>query len=111
LRVFPPRYWREARTAPDASQAKQFFTVTHPFHPWRGQRFELIDCRRRWDQWRVYFLTPEGDATYMPANWTDVGPIDSFVVQSQGRAIARVADLLELVKMTTGDVKEIKPNT
>jgi len=32
-------------------------------------------------------------------------------VQSQGRAIARVADLLELVKMTTGDVKEIKPNT
>ncbi|MGO8698279.1 MAG: DUF5372 family protein, partial [Limisphaerales bacterium] len=40
--------WREARTAPDASQAKQFFTVTHPFHPWRGQRFELIDCRRRW---------------------------------------------------------------
>jgi hypothetical protein len=46
----------------------------------------------------------------MPANWTDVGPIDSFVEQSQGRAIARVADLLELVKMTTGDVKEIKPN-
>jgi len=45
----------------------------------------------------------------MPANWTDVGPIDSFVVQSQGRAIARVADLLELVKMTAGDVKGIRP--
>ncbi|MGP8235270.1 MAG: DUF5372 family protein, partial [Limisphaerales bacterium] len=48
-RLFQVSVWREARTAPDASQAKQFFTVTHPFHPWRGQRFELIDCRRRWD--------------------------------------------------------------
>jgi DNA-binding protein len=46
----------------------------------------------------------------MPANWTDAGPVDSFVVQSRGRAIARVADLLELVKMTAGDVKGIKPN-
>jgi len=56
------------------------------------------------------FSHPEGDATYMPANWTDAGPVDSFVVQSRGRAIARVADLLELVKMTAGDVKGIKPN-
>ncbi len=47
----------------------------------------------------------------MPANWTDVGPSDLFVVQSRGRAIARVVDLLELVKMTSGDVKGIKPNT
>jgi hypothetical protein len=46
----------------------------------------------------------------MPANWTDVGPMDSFVEQSQGRAIARVADLLELVKMMARDVKGIKPN-
>lgn len=46
----------------------------------------------------------------MPADWTDVGPKDPFVEQSQGRAIARVGDLLELVKMTSAGVKGIKPN-
>jgi len=97
------------RTTPDANQAKQFFTVVHPFHPWRGQRFELIDCQRRWGQWRVYFLTADGNTAYLPAAWTDWGPQDPFVEQSQGRAIARVEDLLELVKMTSGTVNKIKP--
>jgi len=45
----------------------------------------------------------------LPASWTDVGSRDPFVEQSQGRAIARVEDLLELVKMTVSSVKEIKP--
>jgi hypothetical protein len=45
----------------------------------------------------------------MPAAWTDAGPKNPFVEQSQGRAIARVEDLLELVKMTAGIVKAIKP--
>jgi hypothetical protein len=58
------------RTAPDANGVKQSFTVTHPFHPWRGRQFELVDCQRRWGQW-----------------------------QSQGRAVARVDDLLGPVKM------------
>jgi hypothetical protein len=102
--------WRRVRTAPDADQATESFTVTHPFHPWYGRRFDLIDCQRRWGQWWVYFVTSEGNSAYLPANWTDVGPTDPFVEQSQGRAIARVQDLLELVKLTSGGVNEIKPN-
>jgi hypothetical protein len=45
----------------------------------------------------------------MPASWTDVGPKDPFVEQSQGRAVARVEDLLEFVKLAEGDVKATKP--
>ncbi len=45
----------------------------------------------------------------MLADWTDCGPVDSFIEQSQGRAIARVTDLLDLAKMISGFVKEIKP--
>jgi len=101
--------WRRVRTAPHSDTQKQFFTITHPFHPWRGRRFELIDFRRRWGQWRVYYLTKEGHTAYLPASWTDVGPKDPFVEQAQGRAIARVEDLVELTKMTRGSVKEIKP--
>lgn len=98
------------RTAPHPASAAQFFTVTHPLHPWRGRRLELIDLRRRWGQWRVYYLTEQGHTAYLPASWTDAVPADPFVEQAQGRAIARVEDLLELVKMTRSGVNEIKPN-
>ena len=97
------------RTAPHSGEAKPFFTIIHPFHPWRGRRFELIDLRRRWGQWRVYYVTKEGQTAYLPASWTDAGPKDPFVEQAQGRAIARVEDLLELTRMIDGTVKEIKP--
>ena len=46
---------------------------------------------------------------YLPASWTDVGPKDPFVEQANGRAIARVADLLELAKLVERHVKEITP--
>lgn len=83
--------------------------MTHPFHPWRGRRFELADCQRRWGQWRVYYIGEDGQIGYLPASWTDVGPADPFVEQAQGRAIARLEDLLELTKLTALSVKEITP--
>jgi len=101
--------WIQRGTAPRAQQHTQYFTVIHPFHPWRGRRIELIDCHRQWGRWRIYFLSEQGHRLHLPASWTDVGPRDPFVEQSQGRAIARVEDLLELVKMTGSSVKEIKP--
>ena len=69
----------------------------------------MIDLRRRWGQWRVYYLTEEGHTACLPASWTDAGSKDPFVEQARGRALARVEDLLELTKMTGAGVKEIKP--
>jgi len=105
------------RTAPDPDQAKQFFTITHPFHPWRDRRFELIECRRRWGYWRVYYLNENGQLAYFPASWTDAGPKDPFVEQAQGRAVARTEDLLKLAEVmagcckgkSTASVKPIRP--
>ena len=70
---------------------------------------ELIDCQRQWGQWRVYYLTKTGRRAYFPALWTDAGPKDPFLEQARGRAVARVEDLLELVKLVAGSVNEIKP--
>ena len=61
--------WPLVRTALHSDEANQFFTVTHPFHPWHGRRFELIDLRRRWGQWRVYFLTEQGHTAYLLAKY------------------------------------------
>ncbi|HEY5770116.1 MAG TPA: DUF5372 family protein [Terrimicrobium sp.] len=88
--------------------------MTHPFHPWRGQRFEFVDCRRCWGQWRVFYYTEDREMAYFPANWTDVVEADPFVVLSRGQAIARIEDLLRLAgllgDLKAGDVKEIKPD-
>ena len=86
-------------------------TVTHSFHPWRGKRFELVNCERRWGQWRVFYVTDEGELAYLPASWTDVGPRDPFVEQAAGRAIARWEDLQGLATLARNGVKEIRPES
>lgn len=96
-------------TAPCQRQPARYFTVTHPFHPWRGRRFELLEQRPQWGEWRVYYLTKTGRRAYFPAAWTDVGPRDPFVEQARGRAVGRVEDLLELSKLVSHSVNEIKP--
>ena len=101
--------WSRRGTAPGRKQPARYFVVTHPFHPWRGRRFELLDLQRQWGQWRVYYLTGAGHRACFLASWTDVGPKDPFVEQAHGRTIARVEDLLELAKMVAAGVKEIKP--
>jgi hypothetical protein len=53
----------------------------------------------------VYYFGPDGQMAYLPATWTDVGAKDPFVEQAQGRAFARVEDLLELVKIVNRECK------
>jgi hypothetical protein len=88
--------------------------VTHPFHPWHGQRFEFVDYRQCWGEWRVFYYTEDGQMGYFPSAWTDVGQADPFVVLSRGRAAMRFEDLLRLVKLIedlkSRSVKEIKPD-
>lgn len=101
--------WSSTRTAPGDLQAERYFTVTHPFHPWRGRRLELLESRREWGQWRLYYRTKTGQRACIPAAWTDLGPQDPFVEQARGRAVARIGDLLELAKLVAESVREIKP--
>jgi hypothetical protein len=94
-----PYLWHGLRTAPHAGDSKQYFRVTHPFHPWRGRLFEFVDCRLCWGEWRVFYYTEDGQVAYFPSAWTDAGQADPFVVLSAGRAVSRFEDLLRLVKL------------
>jgi hypothetical protein len=51
---------------------------------------------------------------YFPADWTDVGEADAFVILSRGRAVARVEDMLRLAtlvrQLQAEGVKENKPD-
>ena len=79
-----------------------------------GRQFDFIDCRLCWNEWRVFYYAADMELAYFPASWTDVGETDPFVLLSEGRAMARVEDLLRLadlvkdIRRTT--VKEIRPN-
>ena len=57
----------------------------------------------------MYFVDETGVTGYLPASWTDVGPKDPFVEQSNGRAVARYEDLLALAELREMCVKRITP--
>lgn len=90
------------------------FKITHPFHPWSGQTFELITYLHTWGENRVYFQRQEVEhLVSVPASWTDVIPQDPVVRLAAGRSLFRVPDLLELVQIVEEfrrkHVKEITP--
>ena len=72
------------------------FRVTHPFHPLKGQTFELVSVRQTWGEYRVFYYDEAGTLVALPAPWTDAAPVDPFVAIARGRAYCHVSDLLRL---------------
>ncbi|HWS98159.1 MAG TPA: DUF5372 family protein [Candidatus Methylomirabilis sp.] len=106
--------WRESSTAANGNALSRRFKITHPFHPWSGQEFDLVTHLHTWGEDRVYFQRKESEhLVSVPAIWTDVVPQDSVVQLAAGRSLFRIPDLLELVQMGERSrqtyVKEITP--
>jgi hypothetical protein len=73
--------------------------VTHRFHPWFGREFVFVDRRLAWDEDRVSFVGEDGAVASLPAAWTDIDPVDPFVVMAAGRCPFRIADLLAVADL------------
>jgi len=95
------RPWPSSSTAPDCDDRAQVFRVTHPHHPLCGREFRLLRRGHCWGEHRVVFHNDAGQLISLPESWTSLGPADPFVALSQGRAHARVADLLALAQLVT----------
>ena len=92
--------WLGSSTAADVNALRRRFRITHPFHPWSAQEFELITFLHTWGENRVYFQRKESEhLVSVPASWTDVVPEDPLVQMAAGRSLFRVPDLLELAQM------------
>ncbi|WP_190242170.1 DUF5372 family protein [Bradyrhizobium algeriense] len=91
--------WSLARIAYGDEHGAQVFTVTHPFHPLRGQTFELLAVRNNWGGDRVLYAGPEGRLRTLPVEWTDVIEPDLVVTVGAGRAFFRTDRLRELRKL------------
>jgi hypothetical protein len=106
-------HWSEESTTPDASELSRRFRITHPFHPWSGQEFELVTYLHTWGENRVYFHKEGEHLVSVPASWTDVMAEDPVVQLAAGRSLFRAMDLIELVQLLKdlreAGVKEITP--
>lgn len=94
-----PASWRRSSTTPSANGVQLRFGITHPFHPWFGREFELIDYRNNWGEDRVCFLDEKGRLSSILASYTDARGEDPFVAIAAGRAHFRYQDLIELTKL------------
>jgi len=70
--------------------------VTHPFHPWRGQRFVLATRKQNWGEDRVMFYDVHGRLRSLLASWTNIDEPDVFAQVSEGRSFVRPDDLADL---------------
>jgi uncharacterized protein DUF5372 len=75
--------------------------VTHPFHPLSGR--QLVCVGERYNRYGRRLLLQAGDGTVwsLPPQWTDLVAPEPEVVMGGGRALCRVADLVELAGLVT----------
>ena len=75
------------------------FKVTHPYHPFCSQEFELVIHGRSWREDKVWFHDAVGRLHSIPANWTSVVAEEPFNVVACGRALFRTQELLDLARL------------
>lgn len=71
-------------------------TVTHPFHPYSGQRGGFVGKRANRAGVRLLLRFDDGRICAVPSQWTDAVPPDPEVIMGAGRALCTVTNLLEL---------------
>jgi len=73
--------------------------ITHPFHPLSGQ--QLVCVGERYNRYGTRLLLRVDDETFcsVPPQWTDLVVPDPEVVIGEKRALACVADLVELARL------------
>jgi len=73
--------------------------VTHRFHPLFGREFEFVAHRHNWGEDRIHLHDENGGLFSLPTGWTDVAPLDPFVVIAGGRCPFTTVGLLGLAEL------------
>jgi hypothetical protein len=71
-RSVPVATWKQSwRTTPTGSANFGSTTITHPFHPLKGQQCLILEIQRSGSTERLVLRTPEGLTLFVPLEWTD----------------------------------------
>ena len=91
--------WQEPSTT-HRSGDRDTFTITHPFHPLSGQRFEFVGYSHSWGEDRVFYRKPADERVYsIPAGWSDVEELDPAVAIGAYKVHFCLGDLIELRRL------------
>ncbi|MGE0681933.1 MAG: DUF5372 family protein, partial [Candidatus Binatia bacterium] len=82
-----------------ASAATRLVRITHPFHPLSGQQLACVGERYNRSGRRLLLQVDEATVCSVPPQWTELIVLDPEIVIGAHRALFRVADLLELVRL------------
>ena len=74
-------------------------SITHPFHPLRGQVLDFVELRVQWGEERVFYRDRRGHIASLPARWTSAVPEDPTIAMGAGKSAFRAQDLLELATL------------
>jgi hypothetical protein len=102
-------------TAPIAGEKKRQFRITHPFHPFQGRAFDLVEHRWCFTQSILFFQDDTGSLQQIPADWTDFLKGDPFCEVAarrsplHGDCLWPLAELLE--KLSRKPPSACKGNT
>jgi Family of unknown function (DUF5372) len=87
------------RNADASIAATRLVRITHPFHPLSGQQLACVGERYNRSGRRLLLQVDEASVCSIPPQWTDLVAPDPEIVIGAQRALFRVADLLELVRL------------
>jgi hypothetical protein len=73
--------------------------ITHPFHPLSGKELDCVGERYNRHGRRLLLRIDEIAVCSVPPQWTDLVAPDPEIILGEGRALFRVADLLELARL------------
>ena len=92
---------RSVQTAHQCKNLLGYVIITHPFHPLRGQKFEILFARSLQDKKIFSLRKPSGGTFAVPQEWTDRGN------PSSEPAILSAYSLLELVNLINQIKKDV----
>src|SRR5262249_57886889 len=100
-------HWLQSSTTPTGDGRRRCFRITHPFHPWFGGEFELVNYIQNWGEHRVQFYREGQHLVSVPASWTDLVAEDPVVQLAARRSLFRAVDLIEVARL----VKTLQPGS
>jgi Family of unknown function (DUF5372) len=94
-----PSACNSTRNAGSLAGSTQLVRVTHPFHPLSGRLLICVGERYNRSGKRLLLRVDDATVCSIPPQWTDAVCPDPEVLIGQGRALFRVADLMELASL------------
>jgi hypothetical protein len=97
-------------TAHPLNKPSGWITITHPFHPWHGQRFEIFKCRDITGVRMLGLTDSTGNTHFIPMEWTDRSPTSSDQLLEDPKPILNVRCLLSLARIVAQSLPQPPKN-